>query len=192
MQMKKKSNKKTKFTAVLILLMGATVIMGLGGISQMPISTPPPAEENNAQNVNDTPSSSPATTARVMPCSSFLQPPPQQYRIYPHLAIIINGEKITIPANIGVTEDCKRIIHTSDDSGTIDVEPYNDTPLILGDFMNVWEKTFSPDQILDYKTDATHEITMTVDGELSMEYENLILKDNQQITIEYRPVVGSR
>ncbi len=184
--MKTKSNKKAWFVTVLVILMGATIVTGLGGISRMPIEESPPAEENSAQNTQDVPSPNPATTARVMPCMSFLQPAPQELRAYPHLTIIVNGENIPIPANVGVTEDCKKIIHTSDDSGTIDVEPYNDTPLILGDFMNVWGKQFSADRLFDYYRDENHEILMTVNGEPSAEYENLVLKDGQKIVIEYK------
>lgn len=176
-----------------MFVMGATVIMGLGGISRMPISAPPPAEKANVQNAYSGASSSnpaPASSLRDVPCESFLAPPPRQYSIYPHLTIIINGEKVATPSGIGITEDCKRVIHTSDPSGTIDVEPYDDTPFTLGDFMNVWGKRFSGDWLFDYRRDDKHTILMTVDGKPSAEYGNLVLKDGQRIVIEYKEVVG--
>ena len=142
--MKKKSSRKTWLMMVFVVIMGATIVTGLGGISRMPVSEPPtgPAEENNASGTHDVSSSNPASAANTVFCESFLQPPPQQYRIHLRLTLVINGKNVAIPAGIGITEDCRLIIHTSDAQGTIEIEPYTATAFTLGDFFSVWGRNF--------------------------------------------------
>ena len=43
---------------------------------------------------------------------------------------------------------------------------------------------------MDSMVDDTHEMIMTVDGQPSGEYENLILKDKQDIVIEYKEKIA--
>ena len=114
-----------------------------------------------------------------------------KFHIHPHLEIIANGVKQTIPPNIGVTLACMHPLHTHDNIGTIHVESPEKRDFTLGDFFAVWGQSFSKDQVLDYKRDASHEIAMTVGGALSQDFENLILEDSQHIIIEYKPVENS-
>lgn len=109
----------------------------------------------------------------------------ETYHVHPHLKIIINGQEQTIPANTGGAP-CFLPIHTHDSSGSIHVENAVQFDATLAEFFTIWKKTFTRDQILDSHVDATHEIVMTVDGQPSDAYENLILKDKQDIVIEYR------
>ncbi|MBI4094485.1 MAG: hypothetical protein HY436_01615 [Candidatus Liptonbacteria bacterium] len=106
--------------------------------------------------------------------------------IHPQLKIRIDGRDQLIPANIGLDLACHRLIHTHDTTGVLHVESHVVKDFTLGEFFAVWEKPFSRTQILDNIADAEHEITMTVDGQPNQEYENLILKDQQQIVIEYK------
>jgi len=55
----------------------------------------------------------------------------------------------------------------------------------LSDFFAVWGKAFTKEQILDSKADAQHLVKMTVNGKENSDYENLVLKDNDQIIISY-------
>lgn len=161
-----------------VVLMGATVVAGLGGISRLPVSSTP---DNSAANPQNAAASS--TREIAFGCTSDEL---TKFHIHPHLTIIIDGKEWVIPADIGITPDCQRAIHTHDTSGTIHIESPVVRDFVLGDFFAVWGETFSQNQILDHKADATHAVTMTVDGQLSAEYGNLVLKDNQQIVIEYR------
>lgn len=108
--------------------------------------------------------------------------------IHPHLDIIVDGGKEPIPANIGVTPLCMRPVHTHDETGTIHIEWVKPMDFELRHFFAMWEKPFSKNQILDNVADAEHEIVMTVDGKPSEEFENLVMRDNQQIVIEHRPI----
>ena len=109
-----------------------------------------------------------------------------QFHIHPQLKIIINGKEEIIPPNIGVSLTCMHPLHTHDAVGTIHIESPEQRDFTLGDFFAVWDKKFSKEQILDYVVDAQHEIVATVDGKPNQDFENLILKDKQQIVIEYR------
>jgi hypothetical protein len=123
-----------------------------------------------------------------VPCINPALPIPAQYHIHPVLKIIADGKPIPVPKNIGIAFRCEKAVHTHDETGTIHVEPNVYVPFSLGDFFDVWEKPFNRDQILDFKRDGNHEIVMTVDGSASEEFEKLMLKDKQQIVIEYREI----
>jgi len=109
-----------------------------------------------------------------------------QFHIHPNLTIIINGVQQTIPANTGISLTCLHPIHTHDDTGKIHVESPEQRDFTLGDFFAVWGKTFNKNQILDSVVDANHEIVMTVNGKENFDYENLVLRDLDQIVIEYK------
>lgn len=106
--------------------------------------------------------------------------------IHPHLTIRINGIRRTIPTDIGIpSANCMRPVHTHDDTGKLHIEWTSPRDFTLGDFFRIWGQTFSENQILGYQADATHGITLTVNGKSNQEYERLILKDNDRIIIEY-------
>jgi hypothetical protein len=108
-----------------------------------------------------------------------------QFHIHPHLDIVVNGQKQVIPAEIGITDTCMNSIHTHDDTGTLHVEAPEKRDFTLGDFFAVWGKTFTKDQILGSKADATHTISVTVNGQAVDTYENTVLRDLDQIVITY-------
>ena len=114
-----------------------------------------------------------------------------QFHIHPHLTITVNGMQEKISANTGISLGCMHPIHTHDETGTIHIESPEQRDFTLSDFFAVWGKTFTSDQILDYKADATHEIVMTVNSSTNMEYGNLVLQDKQEIVIEYKNIVAA-
>ena len=106
--------------------------------------------------------------------------------IHPYLNIFIDGKKQKIPANIGIaSSSCFRPIHTHDASGELHIEWRTVRDFTLGEFFQVWDKPFNSEQILEYKVDETHTLTVTVNVVANEEYENLILRDNDQVIINY-------
>lgn len=120
--------------------------------------------------------------------------------IHPTLKININGQAQPIPANIGIegvgggdsshtqaqaTASCLHFLHTHDASGTLHVESPVAMDYHLSDFFAVWGQAFTHDQILDSKADDTHRVRMTVNGKDSTEFENLVLRDRDDIQIFY-------
>ncbi len=120
--------------------------------------------------------------------------------IHPVMTIMVNGEKQEVPPNIGIEgvggnsvdhtqaqtqASCLHFLHTHDNTGTLHVESPVPMDYRLSDFFAVWDKTFTPEQILDFKASDTHRVKMTVNGQESTEYGDLILRDKDQIVISY-------
>ena len=109
-----------------------------------------------------------------------------RFHIHPQLKITINGSDQTIPANIGIKSFCMNSIHTHDTTGVLHVESPVKKDFALGDFFAVWDKEFNQNKILDYKTDDTHIITVSVNGKLVDTYENTVVNDKDQLVISYQ------
>ena len=97
--------------------------------------------------------------------------------MHPVLAVTLDGQRVPIPANIGILRGCIAEIHTHDNSGTLHIEPLiTSKNFTLKDFFKVWGESFE-------KEGYTMEVT--VDGQPSPELGNLILRDGQQIILNY-------
>jgi len=116
--------------------------------------------------------------------------PSEPIHWHPHLTIIINGEIQPIPIDIGIDSNAHFPIHTHETDGTVHME--NDRPnsenVRLGYFFNVWEKTFNKECIFDSCIDDTHELKMYVNSKENIEYDKYIMRDKDEIKIEYRAV----
>jgi len=110
--------------------------------------------------------------------------------IHPRLKIFIDGVEEKIPANVGISPTCMRSIHTHDDTGEMHLESRRVVDFKLKHFFAVWGQSFSRDQILDYVRDEGHDIAVTVDGKPNREYGELVLRDEQEIVIEYKATGG--
>lgn len=110
------------------------------------------------------------------------------FHIHPILEIVVNGEKQTVPADIGIRAGCMNALHTHDMVGTIHVESPEKRDFTLADFFAVWEKPFSREEVLGYVVDDTHRIRVTIDDKEVDSFENTILKDGEHIVINYEPL----
>tara|TARA_B100001123_G_C15228539_1_gene994166 strand:+ start:951 stop:1532 length:582 start_codon:yes stop_codon:yes gene_type:complete len=108
---------------------------------------------------------------------------------HPWLFLVINGESVNIPENVGVTEDCMYPVHTHSPDGKLHVEIPNSNPLkiTVGDFFTVWGKDFSEEKLLDFEVDDTHEIVMTI----YPTKEDYLNKTNGVISTDYEKHVFS-
>lgn len=123
--------------------------------------------------------------AAVVYLAPFLPSPPTFQHIHPRLTITINGDPVTIPAGIGIGGQTVGSIHTHDTDGVIHVESRD--PKTVGDFFRAWGQPFDSSRILTYEVDATHTLTMTVDGQPNSEFDRLVFEDGQVIAIFYGP-----
>ena len=117
---------------------------------------------------------------------------------HPRLTIKIDDEIITVPTNIGISvgkivdtqlSDMRMSpTHTHETDGTIHLENNNPSSkpetLTLGYFFYVWDKQFSSSCIFEYCTDKG-ELKMYVNGEENLEFENYLMRDKDEILIEY-------
>ncbi len=162
----KKSNKSILVVALIVVV--ALGLLGSGNIAAL---------------FGGSGGSGKTTRELVMSCTLDMY---TAFHIHPHLTIIINGRAETVPPNVGISLGCMHPLHTHGGDGVIHVESPEKRDFTLDDFFAVWGKTFTKDQILDYKADATREVVMTVNGAASTEYENLVLGDKNEIKIEYK------
>ena len=109
-----------------------------------------------------------------------------KFHIHPELTIVINGENVLVPLNLGIKPTCMTSIHTHEEVGVIHVEAPIQKDFTLGDFFAVWGKEFNRNQILEYTRDDSSTISITVNGATVDTYENTILKDGDKIIISYQ------
>jgi hypothetical protein len=87
--------------------------------------------------------------------------------IHAHLDVIVNGSPVQVPADIGVDEARHQIspLHSHDTTGVIHVESPNKTDVFtLGQFFGEWQVSLAADHIGGLTTDATHHLTVYVNG----------------------------
>ncbi|MEK6848266.1 MAG: hypothetical protein AABX65_01400 [Nanoarchaeota archaeon] len=105
--------------------------------------------------------------------------------IHPELKIKINGKNIEIPASIGITNTGMNAIHMHTLDGVIHVEAPCVRDFTLGDFFEVWGKSFDSEHILEHTVNETSKLKMLVNGRENNEFERLVLKDKDEIEIIY-------
>ncbi|MEX2008510.1 MAG: hypothetical protein WD850_03410 [Candidatus Spechtbacterales bacterium] len=119
---------------------------------------------------------------------------------HPELKIVVRGEEVTIPANVGIGSAYKddplydsrmgmAPIHTHDASGTLHWEvargPVAKRDVTVGRFFEVWDATFTSTCILDACNSDDGTIKMLVNGEENGEFENYQVNDGDKIEIRY-------
>jgi hypothetical protein len=123
------------------------------------------------------------------PRSFLLRPIPETAalveHIHPRLTIVVDGQRRTIPANVGIQPAGNLPIHTHTADGTLHIESTKYYKFRLRDFFTIWGQPFNKNVVLGRAADKAHPITMTVNGRPSRQFGNLPLSDGQQIVIRY-------
>ncbi len=110
----------------------------------------------------------------------------QVYHSHPSVTITINGQGSLLPTTFN--SGCGQPIHTHDSTGVLHVETDQSRDYTLGDWFLLWGNyansaqtaIFNSTQIFNFKTDATHNLTMTVNGQNSTAFQNYVLLRNAQ------------
>lgn len=103
------------------------------------------------------------------------------------LAIWIKGERVTIPADIGLG-GIHADTHTHKENDQIHLEisrPVRLSDTRLGKFFETWGKQFNSQCILEVCNGIEGTVLMTVNGEENTEFANYHMKDGDQIEIRY-------
>ncbi|MHB1086801.1 MAG: hypothetical protein ACYCZ0_03580 [Minisyncoccota bacterium] len=110
---------------------------------------------------------------------------------HPSITIYVKGEKVEIPANIGIGPEHAGMpgydpmmkmaaSHTHDASGTIHFEfmdgPVRKADTTLGQFFTMWGK--------DMRAFGSN-MRMTVNGKENTEYESYMMRDGDKIELRY-------
>jgi hypothetical protein len=118
--------------------------------------------------------------------------------IHARLTVTIDGQEMKIPSNIGILPSLwidrsldrygignSSPMHTHDESGVIHIESTVARNYSLGEFFDIWGKTFNEFCIFD-KCGAEGSLTVTVNGLKNLEYRNHVLLDKEDIRIEFK------
>lgn len=106
---------------------------------------------------------------------------------HPGIAVFVDGEQVTVPANIGVDPALSPTemagLHTHDTSGTIHNEAGENST--LSQVFAIWGVPFSQEQLGPHNAKGSKEVRMWVDGKPSQAFGRLKLEDGQQIVVSY-------
>ena len=127
----------------------------------------------------------PAIAFEDIGCSQMEQ---LAYHVHAHLAIFVDGQAVTVPANIGIREDCIVWLHTHDTSGILHVEAPEPRTYTLGAFFQIWGQPLDATHLLDRQADDQHQIRAYVNGEpYTGPPQDIPLDPRAVIVLEYGP-----
>lgn len=108
-----------------------------------------------------------------------------------HLDVIVNGEPVTVPANMGIHPSGNGMseLHTHDDRGVLHVEaPTKGVRYTLGQVFAEWDVRLDEQGIGGLEVDATNTLRAYEDGELvEGNPAQIELLPQQQIALVYGP-----
>lgn len=104
---------------------------------------------------------------------------------HPNVSITIKGEKVTVPANIGIGA-VHSAMHTHEADGTVHTEyagVVREKDLRLGKFFETWGEDFSSKGVMGNIDGKGGILRMTVNGEDNSDFENYLMQDGDKIEI---------
>jgi hypothetical protein len=122
-----------------------------------------------------------------------------QYHVHAHLDVLVDGERVTVPAGIGIDtsnpavvsddqgvgllreceEPCISPLHTHAEDGILHTETKTPAPNTLGQFFTEWDVALEPGRVGDYS-----EVKFYVDGEAyDADPREIELSDGREIAI---------
>jgi hypothetical protein len=108
-----------------------------------------------------------------------------------HLDVIVDGEPVTLPANIGIDPSGNGMseLHTHDERGVLHVEaPSADMRYTLGQVFAEWDVRLDSEGVGGLEADDTNTLRAYVDGELfEGDPTNIELEPRGQIALVYGP-----
>ena len=103
--------------------------------------------------------------------------------IHLKLHIIVDDKEEIIPANIGLTDNCHKPLHTHETDNELHVESQTIRDYTLGEFMSVWGKSIERDG---------YSVAMTIDDNPSAELGAHIFRDKEKIVLDYKKTVETK
>ena len=110
------------------------------------------------------------------------------FHIHAKLAIFINGQNYTLPALIGITDNCFYWMHTHDETGIIHIEAPFQKTFTLGEFFDIWKQKLSNNQVLNYTADSNHPLNVYINGTKvpnGTDFRNIDIHAHDVIAIVY-------
>jgi hypothetical protein len=168
------------------LLIALAVVACSAGATPTPAPTTPPTQPPATQ--------SPAPSATASPSPS--QPPSGSeikcdlgghdaaYHIHALVGVRVDGQLYSPPANIGIGNDCMYWVHTHNTDAIVHIEAPAEVHPTLGNFLDIWAKTFPDDPLLKDAHDSIAAGKVTVnDAAFSGDALGLALEDRMRIIL---------
>lgn len=102
-----------------------------------------------------------------------------------HLDIIVNGNNVVVPAEIGVGSNFISPLHTHDSTGVIHVESPVVKDFTLGQFFKEWGVTLNNNCLDNYCTNASSSLIVAVNGKPIVNPQDYILQQHDEIEVWY-------
>lgn len=112
----------------------------------------------------------------------------QVEHIHAHLDVIIDGQPIEVPANLGIDLVGRQIspLHTHDTSGIVHIESPVKVPFSLGQFMTEWDVDLTATSIGGIHSAGARQLRAYVDGKpFSGDPASIVFEDHQDIALVY-------
>lgn len=112
----------------------------------------------------------------------------QVVHLHQHLDLYVEGEKVPVPAQIGIDAGGAFIsdLHTHDTSGIMHVESPTQRAFSLGQFFAVWGLPLSADCIGSLCEEGAKRLRVWVNGdEVTADPTRIVLEEHQEIVIAY-------
>lgn len=107
------------------------------------------------------------------------------YHIHAHLDIFVNGSKYTVPALIGITNNCYYWLHTHDESGVIHIESPVTKNFTFDQFLKIWESQNNSSEMINILNNNTKDFFLYVNGQQlsNTTFNNIIFHPHDEIAI---------
>ena len=174
-------------------LAGAALIVfvAVSAAPSHPQNIAPVVNAGNLPGLEITPTPWPPEYASLPARLAALDLPPngdESYHIHAHLAIYVNGQPVTIPANVGISfaDQLESPMHTHDTSGIIHVEASQPSDAFtLGAFFDIWGVKFTATQIGAYKDTNEKTVQVYIDGKPVPDPARYVLRPHDETVVGY-------
>ena len=117
------------------------------------------------------------------------------FHIHAHLDIFVDGKPFTVPSQIGIDPEgrCLYWLHTHDDSGIIHIESPVERQFTIGNFIDIWTRTFNNTQLFD--TNPTIALSMFVNGvkvPTDTDLRNVNINAHDEIALVFGPIQADK
>ena len=142
----------------------------------------------SAAGLRTTPPPWPAQPAGLQERLGDLKFPPvgdESYHVHILLSVYRNGEKVTVPENIGFeTTGAHSSLHTHTPDGVVHMEADDPYPYELGHFFTVWGVAFGADRLGGDVAGGDKKVHIYVNGKRARD-ERVVLADGDNVVVAY-------
>jgi hypothetical protein len=110
------------------------------------------------------------------------------YHIHAHLDILVNGNNYTVPALIGITDNCFYWLHTHDQSCIIHIESPVKRDFNLSQFFDLWNQKFAINSDINRTVTDNKNLTAYVNDNMiknGTHIRDIVLHPHDEINLIY-------